>query len=70
PRQENSICYVDGDVSEWTEADLVAEQDGLSVSMKYDEKFLYFAFTRRAEVWGGGHLSSYRHHAKDRQQLL
>ncbi|EJW97790.1 hypothetical protein EVA_14103, partial [gut metagenome] len=42
PGNEKSVCYVDGDVSEWTEDDLVAEQDGLSVSMKYDEKFLYF----------------------------
>ena len=42
PGKEKSICYVDGDVSEWTEDDLVSEQDGLSVSMKYDEKFIYF----------------------------
>lgn len=42
PGAERSVCYVDGDVSEWTEADLAAEQDGLAVSMKYDEKFLYF----------------------------
>lgn len=42
PGEETSVCYVDGEVSEWTQDDLVAQQDGLSVSMKYDEKFLYF----------------------------
>lgn len=42
PGEEQSVCYVDGDCSEWTQEDLVAEQDGISVSMKYDEKFLYF----------------------------
>ena len=42
PGEETSVCYVDGDFSEWTQKDLVAEQDGISVSMKYDEKFLYF----------------------------
>ena len=41
PGKELSVCYVDGDVSEWAEDDLVAEQEGLSVSVKYDEKFLY-----------------------------
>lgn len=42
PGEEKSVCYVDGEVSEWSEADIVSEQDGISVSMKYDEKFLYF----------------------------
>ena len=42
PGGEESVCYVDGEVSEWTDDDLVAERDGVSVSMKYDEKFLYF----------------------------
>jgi len=42
PGAERSVCYVDGDVSEWSEADLLAEGDGVSLSVKYDEKFLYF----------------------------
>ena len=42
PGEEESVCYVDGDVSEWTEADIVLETDGGRLSMKYDEKFLYF----------------------------
>ena len=42
PGEEESVCYVDGDKSEWKEEDLVLENDGLRLSMKYDEKFLYF----------------------------
>ncbi len=42
PGEEQSVCYVDGDVSEWSEADVVSRpSEDLSVSMKYDEKFLY-----------------------------
>ena len=41
PGKEKSVCYVDGDVSEWTEKDMV--QDGnTELSVKYDEKFMYF----------------------------
>lgn len=42
PGKEKSVCYVDGDLSEWTDDDLVTQNGNLSVSMKYDEKFLYF----------------------------
>lgn len=42
PGKDSSVCYVDGDVSEWSKEDLVTEQDGISLSMKYDEKFVYF----------------------------
>lgn len=42
PGTEKSICYVDGDISEWKEEDLVTTNGDLSVSMKYDEKFIYF----------------------------
>jgi hypothetical protein len=38
-----SVCYVDGSVGEWTADDVVASYaDGSSVSMKYDEKYVYF----------------------------
>lgn len=41
PGKEKSVCYVDGDVSEWSEEDVI--KDGaLSLSAKYDEKFMYF----------------------------
>ena len=46
PGEEESICYVDGDVSEWKEEDLVIAYEDMTVSMKYDEKFLYFYITK------------------------
>ncbi|MGN0405597.1 MAG: hypothetical protein ACI4F1_10270 [Bariatricus sp.] len=42
PGEEESVCYVDGDVSEWSEADVVSRSEDLTLSMKYDEKFIYF----------------------------
>lgn len=42
PGKEKSVCYVDGDVSEWTAQDLVSEREGMSIWSKYDEKYLYF----------------------------
>lgn len=41
PGKEESVSYVDGDVSEWTEKDVVVDGE-VSLSMKYDEKFVYF----------------------------
>lgn len=42
PGEERSVCYVDGDVEEWTEQDVVMRDGDLSLSCKYDEKYLYF----------------------------
>lgn len=42
PGEEESVCYVDGDPSEWTQEDVVLETDQGTLSMKYDEKFIYF----------------------------
>lgn len=42
PGKEKSVCYVDGDISEWGEDDLVTTNGDIDLSMKYDEKFLYF----------------------------
>ena len=42
PGEEESVCYADGDPSEWTAEDVVLETGGGSLSMKYDEKFIYF----------------------------
>ena len=41
PGKEKSVCYVDGDVSEWTEKDIV-QRGNTELSVKYDEKFMYF----------------------------
>lgn len=42
PGKEESICYVDGDKSEWTSENLVVDSEDYKLSMKYDEKFIYF----------------------------
>lgn len=42
PGEERSVCYVDGDVSEWEDKDKIMEEDGMSVWSKYDEKYVYF----------------------------
>ena len=42
PGEVESVCYVDGDVSEWEETDIVIETDTMSLSCKYDEKYVYF----------------------------
>ena len=39
---EGPACYVDGDTSEWTEEDVILSTGEGTLSMKYDEKFLYF----------------------------
>lgn len=42
PGKERSICYVDGDDEDWDGVEPVITQKGLSLSMQYDEKFIYF----------------------------
>lgn len=42
PGKEQSISYPDRNKSEWTEDDLVNEQEEFKLSMKYDEKYIYF----------------------------
>lgn len=42
PGEEESICYVDGNTDEWSGDDVVMYGEDISVSMKYDEKFIYF----------------------------
>jgi len=39
---ERSVCYVDGDISEWSDGDIVAQNGDMTLSVKYDEKFIYF----------------------------
>lgn len=41
PGNEKSISYVDGSISEWTSSDIVSNSKDLSISMKYDEKYIY-----------------------------
>lgn len=41
PGAEESVCCVDGDISEWTELDRVIASGDMELSVKYDEKFFY-----------------------------
>ena len=42
PGEERCVSYVDGDDEEWTPDDVVVATDDVELSMKYDEKFIYF----------------------------
>lgn len=41
PGEIQSICYIDGNRSEWTEEDSVIEYDGMKLSVKYDARAIY-----------------------------
>lgn len=47
PGKEESICYVDGDVLDWEEKEIVKQTDTMTLSMKYDEKFIYFLIQKK-----------------------
>lgn len=47
PGKEKSVCYVDGDVSEWDESDVVAVNGEMTVYAKYDERFLYLMVQKK-----------------------
>lgn len=47
PGKEKSICYVDGNISEWTDKDLIIKNNELALSSKYDEKFIYFMVNKK-----------------------
>ena len=49
---EESICTVDGDAAEWSEADVVQRGDGSRVSVKYDERYLYLLVEKEGYVFG------------------
>ncbi len=42
PGKNESVCYVDGNSSEWEDEDVVTDRGDMKLSMKYDEKFIYF----------------------------
>lgn len=42
PGTERSKSYVDGDDEEWSDSDVIGSSEGRTLSMKYDEKFIYF----------------------------
>ncbi len=42
PGKEKSVSYPDDNISEWQEKDIINKDDDISLSMKSDEKYLYF----------------------------
>lgn len=42
PGKERCVSYVDGDISEWKPEDVVLTEGDDSISVKYDERFIYF----------------------------
>ena len=42
PGKADKKCYPDGNYSEWTENDIIYKNKNQSISMKSDERFLYF----------------------------
>ena len=42
PGKEESIVYVDGDISEWEDDPWLLQQEGYGLQACYDEKFVYF----------------------------
>ncbi len=47
PGKEQSVCYIDGDISEWSDVDKVSQNGDLIISTKYDEKFIYFMINKK-----------------------
>ena len=41
PGKDRSVAYVDGNTEEWKDEDIVVNSQDYSLSMKYDEKFIY-----------------------------
>lgn len=52
PGKTESVCYVDGDISEWTAEDVVSRNEDMSLSVKYDEKFIYFLAEKEGLAFG------------------
>ena len=42
PGEKKSVCYVDGDISEWDKVKPLAGKNGLELSAMCDEKYIYF----------------------------
>ena len=47
PGKEKSVCYIDGNIEEWSNEDIISTNEDMSLSMKYDEKFIYFFVNKK-----------------------
>lgn len=52
PGSKESVCYVDGEITEWQGKDKIAEEEDLSLSVKQDEKYLYLYINRKNKGTG------------------
>ena len=50
PGKNKSVCYVDGDDKEWNSKDKIYDDDSYSLSMKQDEKYLYFMIKNKKKT--------------------
>ena len=50
PGEGQSICYPDDSIDEWNEDDIVNKNSNMSLSMKRDEKYLYFMLKATDEL--------------------
>ena len=50
PGTTQSVSYVDGDISEWNKKDIVTSNEDMTLSMKYDEKFIYFMVEKNENI--------------------
>lgn len=46
--KEKSVSYVDGNIEEWKDEDIVSRNNDMTISTKYDEKFIYFMVNKKA----------------------
>ena len=50
--KEKSVCYPDGDLSEWTDDDIVSKNENTTISAKTDERYLYLMIQKEDFVFG------------------
>ena len=50
PGKEKSVSYPDNNITEWEEKDIISKNDDISISMKSDEKYLYFMLKSKNKI--------------------
>ncbi len=50
PGEKKSVCYVDGDSKEWKKKNVIYDDDNYTLSMKQDEKYLYFMIKNKKKT--------------------
>lgn len=57
PGDSESENYPDGNLSEWTEENLILESDTTKLSMKSDEKYIYFMVEKSSDITNGNFVN-------------